>query len=233
MNALLSCTCVFRGSGEVFQLAWLELTKPNISSGTGAESSILCLPLVCAGAAVSEAAGCTPHHLMCVFVQDKFVPGPRTVVPTQRAAVLCCSAVQMNLPYALGSDNAVAWLHFACLHLWCLLDSYRADRARRKRFVLDCFFCWGVLFFFFNWLDSQQCWMRCKISREGSVVLRGDGNGKEWESPCVRGSLNLGCAAGTALERQQGREEAVPGAVPLAEKMHFELVSLQGTSSAW
>lgn len=87
-------------------------------------------------------------------------------------------------------------------------------------------------FFFFNWLDSQQCWMRCKISREGSVVLRGDGNGKEWESPCVRGSLNLGCAAGTALERQQGREEAVPGAVPLAEKMHFELVSLQGTS-AW
>lgn len=64
------------------------------------------------------------------------------------------------------------------------------------------------------------------------MVLRGAGNGKEWGSPCVRGSLNLSCAAEAGLERQQGREEADPGTVPLAGKMHFELLSLQGTS-AW
>lgn len=66
MNTLLNCTCVFGGSGEAFQLASLVVTKPNVSFGTGAESSILCLPLVCAGTAVSEAAGCTTHHLVFV-----------------------------------------------------------------------------------------------------------------------------------------------------------------------
>lgn len=32
--------------------------------------------------------------------------------------------------------------------------------------------------------DSKQHWIRGKISRKGSVVLHGAGNGKEWESPC-------------------------------------------------
>lgn len=50
------------------------------------------------------------------------------------------------------------------------------------------------------------------------MVLRGAGNGKEWESPCVSGWLRLSYATETGLKRQQRREEeAVTGTVLLAE----------------
>lgn len=66
--------------------------------------------------------------------------------------------------------------------------------------------------------DFQQRWICGKISRKGRVVLRGTGNGKEWESSCVSGRLRLCFTGETDLERQQGREEeAVTCTVLLAE----------------
>lgn len=66
--------------------------------------------------------------------------------------------------------------------------------------------------------DFQQCCICGKISRKGSVLLRGAGNGKEWESSCVSGWLRLRFTGETGLERQQGREEeALTCTVLLAE----------------
>lgn len=63
-----------------------------------------------------------------------------------------------------------------------------------------------------------------RISRKGSVVLHGAGNGKEWESPCEWVVKTQLCYR-NRLEEATGRgEEAATGTVLLAELMFFELL---------
>lgn len=95
------------------------------------------------------------------------------------------------------------------------------DTVCRKLLVLGCFFCWFGLG---SWLDSEHCWMCGRISRKGSVVLHGAGNGKEWESPC-EWVVKIQLCYWNRLEEATGRgEEAATGTVLLAELMYFELL---------